>query len=284
MASKAGGGGVNGVGGVGSVGGVGGIGGVGGVDGASDVGGVGVICQTRGQTLRLTLNRPDEGNRLTVDMLAAIANAIRGIDDSSVRAVVIDANGPDFCLGGELGRFWEMSLSDIERFANTFIDMLLRIRGCAAPVILSAAGRVWGGGMCLLDAADIAIVSGNVSIAVPEVLGGRPPVLSFMGAYRNIPEKTLMRMALSGEGLGAAEALRLGLVSAVADSAAEQAALCEEYVNMAERASQNPAGVIKELRVAADGSEYERQLRAAGALLPKALLSGQPTGQGGENE
>jgi methylglutaconyl-CoA hydratase len=235
-------------------------------------GGEDVICRTDGQTLRITLNRPDAGNRLTAAMFLRITDFLRSINGSAtIKAVVMDANGPDFCLGGELGRYWEMEPEEIKRFADAFIDALLEIRNCAVPVVLSAAGRIWGGGVCLLDAADIVIIRDDAAVAIPEVLDGRPPVLSFIGAYRNIPEKTLMRIALSGEAINASEALRIGLVSAVAHGEAEQVVLCESWVQKAVDAGNNPSHIIKALRAAADCGQYERQLSAAGVLLVKAL-------------
>ena len=236
-----------------------------------------VESQAYGQTLWLTLNRPEAGNKLTTTMLIQIADAIRQANaDKSINTLMLNANGPDFCLGGELGRYWDMDPKDIQQFADAFIDALLQIRGSAIPVILSAVGRVWGGGVCLLDAADVVIVRKDISIAIPEVISGRPPVLSFIGSFRNIPEKTVMRMALSGEAIDASEALRIGLVSLIADDEPKQKELCETWIDIIIKAGSNTTHVIKQLRTAADCTRYDQQLRSAGAMLAKALLPDTP--------
>jgi len=233
----------------------------------------GVICQKEGGVLRLTLDRPDAGNRLTISMLRAIARAVGGAgNDTEIKVAVIGANGLDFCLGGELGNFWEMEPVEIDDFANAFIEALLHIRNCPVPVIVNVAGRAWGGGVCLVDAADLAAARVGASFAIPEILGGRPPVLSFMSASRSLPEKTLMRLALTGAEIDADEALRRGMVSAVGEGEEGVDGICGTWINGILQSAENPVNVIKKLRAEADCGMYERQLRAAGGLLVQALL------------
>lgn len=123
----------------------------------------------------------------------------------------------------------------------------------------------------MVEACDLAVCTPQSTFAIPEILGGLPPVISFSGACRVVPQKRLMHMALFGSTLTASEALVLGLVTEVKpEGCAEET--CVGWISELAKKSPSAIKMIKELRRQMDSYQYDRQLRDARDLLVQALL------------
>jgi enoyl-CoA hydratase/carnithine racemase len=170
-----------------------------------------------GAVLRVTLARPDQRNAFDAALIAALADAFADVGDA--RAVVLSGEGPSFCAGADVE--WHRSSIDLSYDENvedalTLYRMLEAIDTCPAPVVCLVQGYALGGGSGLVSCADIAIARPDAVFGFSEVrLGIIPAVISPFVLGRIGP--AARRYFLTGERFGAETALRIGLVSEIAD-------------------------------------------------------------------
>jgi methylglutaconyl-CoA hydratase len=226
-----------------------------------------------GDVLRITLGRPERRNAFDAALIAELTDAFADVGDA--RAVVLSGDGPSFCAGADVE--WQRSSIDLSYDENVedamrLYRMLEVIDTCPAPVVCRVHGYALGGGSGLVACADIAVAAPDATFGFTEVrLGIIPAVISpFVLARIGAAAR---RYLLTGERFGASEALRIGLVSEVAeDSEAAVETIVEallaggpEAVREAKRlVRERPAGV-ETARIAAarrTSEEGQEGLRA----------------------
>jgi enoyl-CoA hydratase/carnithine racemase len=168
--------------------------------------------------LRITLARPDRRNAFDADLIAELAQAF--VDVGRVSAVVLAGDGASFCAGADVE--WMrasvgLSLEENVADANAMRQMFEAIDSCAAPVVARVQGHALGGGAGLVAAADIAIAEPKAVFAFSEVKLGIIPAVISPFALAKIGPAAARRYFVTGERFDAATALRIGLVSEVAD-------------------------------------------------------------------
>jgi enoyl-CoA hydratase/carnithine racemase len=176
----------------------------------------------------LTLNRPAARNALSEELIAALAAAFDAIGrDTSVRAVVIAANGPAFSAGHDLKQLTERR-SDADggrayfRHMMTICSrMMQKIVALPQPVTACVSGVATAAGCQLVATCDLAVASTEARFATPGVDIGLFCSTPMVALTRNIPRKTAMHMLLTGAPVTADEALRLGLVNKVVPHGSE---------------------------------------------------------------
>jgi enoyl-CoA hydratase/carnithine racemase len=115
----------------------------------------------------LTLNRPARHNSLTPELLEELLAAIENLDaDTTVRAVLLQAEGRSFSTGGDLLGFAD-HLANAETYAETLVGLLNRVIlalvDLPVPVVIAIQGPVTGGAMGFVLAADVVLVSPGAS-------------------------------------------------------------------------------------------------------------------------
>jgi methylglutaconyl-CoA hydratase len=171
-----------------------------------------------GDVLRITLARPDRHNAFDAALIAELAEAF--VDVGRARAVVLAGEGRSFSAGADVD--WMRSSVDLSHDANVadanaLRKMLEAIDGCLAPVVARVQGNALGGGAGLVAAADTAIAARDATFAFSEVKLGIIPAVISPFALAKIGEGNARRYFVTGERFGAETALRIGVVSEVAD-------------------------------------------------------------------
>ena len=170
-----------------------------------------------GDVLRVTLARPERRNAFDASLIAELTEAFADVDDA--RAVVLSGEGPSFCAGADVE--WQRASIDLSYDENVedamrLYRMLEAIDSCPAPVVCRVHGYALGGGSGLVACADIAVAASDAVFGFTEVrLGIIPAVISPFVLPKIGP--AARRYFLTGEHFGASEALRIGLVSEVAE-------------------------------------------------------------------
>ncbi len=175
-----------------------------------------VIVRELGALRRLTLNRPKALNALTLDMAVTMTALLRAwATDAAVGAVLIDGAGErGLCAGGDLRGLYDAVKSGT-RFPQQFwsdeyhLDVL--IARYAKPVIAVMDGVVMGGGVGLSTHASHRIVTERSLIAMPEVGIGFFPDVGVSFLLARSPGYAGSHLALTGDRLGAADAIYCGL-------------------------------------------------------------------------
>jgi enoyl-CoA hydratase/carnithine racemase len=191
----------------------------------------------------LTLNRPDKFNALSaamIETLTATLDAVR--DDTTVRVVVIKANGRAFCVGHDLK---EMRESDdpqlIKQLFTNCGAMMQRIEKMPQPVIAAVHAVATAAGCQLVAACDLAVASDKAKFAVSGINLGLFCSTPAVALSRNLGRKQALEMLLTGDFIDAATAKSYGLVNQVV--AAEE--LNQAVALMAEKIAAKPPAAVK---------------------------------------
>jgi methylglutaconyl-CoA hydratase len=176
-----------------------------------------------GHVLRVTLAKPERRNAFDAELIAELTAAFADVGDA--RAVLLEGEGPSFCAGADVE--WQRSAIDLSYEENVedalrLYRMLETIDSCPAPVVCCVHGFALGGGSGLVACSDIAVAWPDAVFGFTEVrLGIIPAVISpFVLAKIGSAARHYF---LTGERFGAETALRIGLVSEVAEDAGERA-------------------------------------------------------------
>lgn len=177
----------------------------------------------------LTLNRPDKFNALSNAVLAALTAELNAIaEDSSVRVVVIKANGKAFCVGHDLKEMRADSQPEaVKDLFGRCGSMMQLIQRLPQPVIASVHAVATAAGCQLVAACDLAIASDKAKFAVSGINLGLFCSTPAVALSRNLTQKHAMEMLLTGDFIDAATAERYGLVNKVVAPDALDAAVQE---------------------------------------------------------
>lgn len=183
----------------------------------------------------LTLNRPQQYNALSEELLAEMIAALEAIEqDAAVRVVVIASNGAAFCAGHDLKQMRAKPSQDYYRklFAQCS-RMMLTIARIPQPVIARVHGIATAAGCQLVAQCDLAVASENARFAVSGINVALFCSTPSVPLGRNVLRKQAMEMLLTGDFIDASTAQRYGLVNRVAPPErldAEVAALAQRIV------------------------------------------------------
>jgi methylglutaconyl-CoA hydratase len=168
---------------------------------------------------RVTLARPEKKNALDQQTAQELTSALMEFEaDDAVRAVLLAADGDDFCAGADLHALAEMMHASREAHERDAADLgrvFLTIRGMTKPVVAAVQGRALGGGCGLATACDVVLAHENAQFGYPEVRIGFVPALVMNMLRRSVGEKHAFDLIASGRLISAAEGERVGLVSRV---------------------------------------------------------------------
>ncbi len=173
-----------------------------------------VLVDRRGPVAVATLNRPEKHNAMSLEMKDAIVDALRALDaDPAVRVIVLTGAGDKaFVAGADIAQFQGRSLTEQLRMyrEGTVYDAADRV---TKPLIARIDGYCFGGGLELALACDIRIASERSTFSQAEINLG---IIPGGGGSQRLPRLvglgTALKLTLTGDRIGAAEALRIGLI------------------------------------------------------------------------
>lgn len=154
------------------------------------------------------------GNALNRSLVAGLKNALQqAVDAPACRAIVLSADGSDFCRGLDFDALLSEGFQ-IE-ILEAFLRSLMCICHAPVPVIACVQGNVTGGGVGLVAACDLVIAASHVTFMLPEVIVGLIPALVKPFLRRRMSAARIGYMALSTKGIDAEGAYHFGLVDKV---------------------------------------------------------------------
>lgn len=180
-----------------------------------------VLVETRGEALWVTINREERRNAIDDRAILAISDALTKAEaDRAVRVVVLTGAGDRaFCSGADLSPSSGTFQFDASQNSIPYARLLRQARELGLPIVARINGHCVAGGMGLLAMADMAIAADHAKFGVPEVKVGVFPMLVTSVMQKLIPPRQYAEMALTGELIMAADALRMGLLNYVVPSA-----------------------------------------------------------------
>jgi enoyl-CoA hydratase/carnithine racemase len=186
----------------------------------------------------LTLNRPQQMNLLTSEMLRALQDAFDAIEkDPGVRVVVLAAAGRGFCAGHDLKEIRELAEKPkIESLFRRCGRMMMSMQQLPQPVIAKVQGAAAAAGAQLVAQCDLAVASEVAKFTTPGVTWGFFCSTPGVAVGRNLQRKHAMEMLLTGDVIDARKALDWGLVNRVVPAAELDA----EVEKLARQIAQKP--------------------------------------------
>ena len=169
-----------------------------------------------GPVARLTLNRPERRNALSLAAMRELLAALRALgDEPSVAVVVIAGAGPVFSAGHDLSEMVGRADAFYEELFATCVELMTAIHEIPQPVIARVHGIATAAGCQLVAACDLAVASSEARFATPGVNIGLFCSTPMVPVVRAIGRKRALEMLLTGDPIDAATAADWGLVNRV---------------------------------------------------------------------
>lgn len=177
----------------------------------------------------LRLRRPEKRNAIDEIMAAGLATAITMVASSDSKALVLLADGPAFCAGGDLVTLKAAVSGDIgtpRAILDYLRSALLGIEELPIPLVCGAQGAVAGAGISLALSADLLIATPDTRFDWAFLaLGASPDTGAAWRLAQSIGYRKAVSFALMDQPMFAAEAVNIGLVSHIVESDLERSVL-----------------------------------------------------------
>ncbi len=175
-----------------------------------------------GRIARLELNRPEQANAFSSEMMVEITDHIKALTlMTDVRALVITGSGKHFSAGADLN--WmktsaKLSYEENVKDASKLLEMFDSIANLTMPKIALIRGAAYGGAVGMIACCDYAIAAQDAKFCLSEVKLGLLPAVIAPYLLRKMKSGMLKRFALTGMVFSARDAFDSGLVEIVTDS------------------------------------------------------------------
>jgi enoyl-CoA hydratase/carnithine racemase len=175
-------------------------------------------------------SRPERLNAFDPESLHRLGDLLAEAASTDARAIVCFGEGGAFSSGDDLRETAAMDAAEWRRTLEAFNRLTREIMAAPQPVIAAVDGVCVGGAFEFAFACDVRIATARSRFGCPEVAVG----LSISNGFSLLAPRAARRLVLTGELVGAAEALTLGLIDAVVgDAEAEARRLAERIASLA---------------------------------------------------
>lgn len=179
-----------------------------------------IIVEKKGGIGTIKINRPEALNALNKDTLKELSVAVDELGkDKKIKVAVLTGAGKAFIAGADIKQMKDMNSLEAKEFAEMGHNLLWKIENSRLPFIAAINGYALGGGCEVMMACDVCIASNKALIGQPEIsLGVHPGFGGTQRLPRLVGRAKAKELMLTGDNIGADEALRIGLVNKVVDS------------------------------------------------------------------
>lgn len=177
-----------------------------------------VLLDRDGGVARVRLNDPDRRNALSDPVTAGIVAALRDVEGSDARCVVVEGEGPAFCAGGDIAAMLDRAERDappqevVERVIQQVGRCVQRLVECPLPTVAKVDGPAFGAGANVAIACDVQLLSDRAKLG----FGFRQVGLAVDSGTsyllpRLVGDNVAKELVFTGRLLDAEEAAELGL-------------------------------------------------------------------------
>lgn len=201
----------------------------------------------------LVLSNPPQ-NRIDEQAIEDLTEAVDAIEGSTVRAVVLRADGSDFSFGGAIDTWSSLTNRQLRAQFDRFLSAFNRFERLPVPVIAVVQGLCYGGGLELVLRADVVYAAESSRFGHPEQSIGLTTLLG--GVYRmaaRVGWARAFEWSMTSEQVPAATMAQAGVVNHVVSDAEVLAAARSFAVTLASGPTRAYAVNKALLRAWADG-------------------------------
>jgi enoyl-CoA hydratase/carnithine racemase len=174
-----------------------------------------VLYERSGDVVRITLNRPEKRNALSLPVLRELTDAFVAAGKTDATGVVLAAEGPVFSAGHNFGDMLGVDYAATFEVFDTCTRMMKVVQSIPQIVMARVHALATAAGCQLVATCDLAVASDNASFAIPGGKGGLFCHTPLVAVARNLGRKRALEMALTGDAIDAHTALQWGFVNAV---------------------------------------------------------------------
>ena len=170
-----------------------------------------------GLVARITVDNPGKLNILTPAVVRSFSEEIHSLEkDPNLRAIVLTGAGEKAFVGGaDLETLGTLDPASARAFISLVHAACAAVRECPVPVIARVNGWCLGAGLELAACCDLRIAADSAVFGMPEVRLGIPSVVEAAVLPRLVGVGRARWLVMTGETIGAAEALVWGLVEKI---------------------------------------------------------------------
>jgi methylglutaconyl-CoA hydratase len=162
----------------------------------------------------VTLNRPERRNALTIELLTELCAAIEAAEaEEQGRILILRGAGKAFCAGLDLQE--TQVTEDAQRSAGMVAQTLRAVAETRLITIAQIHGAAVAGGAGLMSACDFVVAASRTKIGYPEGRRGLVAGLVLTFLRRQLHERDIRELLLTGELITAERAKEMGLVNRV---------------------------------------------------------------------
>lgn len=177
-----------------------------------------LLTESIGRVLKITINRPSDGNRWNGDVSRALHKILEKLaTDTEHQVILFTGAGTEFCLGSFNPTIRaSMAKADIVDFVIEMNLLLDRLEALPQITVASMNGPAHGSGIELSLACDIRYVSSTTTIAFPEAdMGGFPGAGAPVRLPQAVGASRALEMICTGRVFGATELMQIGFAQAL---------------------------------------------------------------------
>jgi len=127
-----------------------------------------LIVRDAGPAARITLNRPDKRNALSLELMDELVGVLKALGErADVRAIVVDGAGAAFSAGHDLSEMVGRDLAFYQRLFDSCTVLMETIHRVPQPVIAKVHGIATAAGCQLVAACDLAAAADDARFATP---------------------------------------------------------------------------------------------------------------------
>jgi enoyl-CoA hydratase/carnithine racemase len=171
-----------------------------------------VLVRQDGAAVRVTLNRPEKRNALSLELMQELVTVLRRVSaEPETRAIVLEAAGPAFSAGHDLSEMIGPYAPFFQGLFDVCTELMETIHRLPQPVIAKVHGTATATGCQLVAACDLAVAADGTRFATPGVKFGLFCSTPMVPLSHAIGRKRALDMLLTGHPIDAATALDWGL-------------------------------------------------------------------------
>ncbi len=184
-----------------------------------------LIVKDEAPIARVTLNRPEKRNALSMALMQELISTLEEIGSNpDLQVVILDGAGPAFSAGHDLSEMVGRDLAYYERLFDVCTVLMETLHRIPQPVIAKVHGVATAAGCQLVASCDLALAADDARFATPGVKIGLFCSTPMVPVSRAVGRKRAMRMLLTGEMIDARTAADWGLINdAVASDRLDEA-------------------------------------------------------------
>jgi len=177
-----------------------------------------LLLDMPGDVATITLNRPDKRNAISATMIAELLTALDAIEKTHARVAILTGAGKAFSAGMDLemlAAIAQQSPTENQEDSRRMAKMFRRIWSFPRPLIAAVNGAALAGGCGIATLCDFTLAVPEAKFGYTEVKIGFLPAIVSVFLSRQVGDKRMRDLLLTGRIIEAPEAKEMGLVSEI---------------------------------------------------------------------